>query len=556
MANGKRMLRFGAALIVLTVMLGFHLEASGMLESPAATTDRPDVIMIDTIAKLEELEQPAAVFLHDAHTKALKDQGMSCESCHQKDARGKMALTFKRIEGEGQPELDAAGLKSVYHDNCISCHVESAAKGYKSGPKAGECRGCHQERPEVKARRAEAGMDNTLHAMHWNSKVIPADSGEKTNCGACHHTYDQAAKKTVYKKGDEETCRACHTATPKEPVTLKGEDAFHNQCVACHQGLIEKKAEKTGPVACADCHGKDGSTARAAAEAKALTAMGGTLPRLPRQQPDAVLMAAPVAKDAEKATGMAPVAFDHKFHETQADTCRACHHKSVQACSSCHTPLGVEKGGFVTLDQAMHDVKNNRSCVGCHAAEQKRPECAGCHALRSPAKGLSQAACKSCHDAPVKDAQGMLLAAAPKEAKAEAAAAVIAARPQHQARVAVDAIPEVVTIGAIADEYQPSKMPHRKIVLKLYDGMKDSGLAANFHSVPEAMCQGCHHNAPATLTPSKCASCHAKPFTQADAGKPGLKAAYHGQCMTCHTEMKLEKPANTNCVGCHEKKAN
>ena len=41
-----------------------------------------------------------------------------------------------------------------------------------------------------------------------------------------------------------------------------------------------------------------------------------------------------------------------------------------------------------------------------------------------------------------------------------------------------------------------------------------------------------------------------------EGGRPGLKAAYHGQCMTCHKEMKLEKPASTNCVACHEKKTN
>jgi len=556
MANGKKMLRLGAAAIVLAAMLGFQMEALGMFGGASEATARPDVILIDTIAQLEEPDQPAAVFMHDAHTKALKDQGMSCEACHKKDQKGKMALTFNRVQEDGQAAPSAAELKSVYHDGCISCHVKSAAKGYKSGPKVGECRGCHQERPAISAARAEAGMDNTLHAMHWNSKLIKADAGQQTNCGACHHIYDEKAKKTVYEKDKEETCRACHTESPVKPVTLATGQAFHNQCVACHQNLIEKKAEKSGPVACADCHGDNGIAARKGAEAKALKEMGGALPRLPRKQPDAVLMAvAPLDKDA-KSTGMAPVAFDHKFHETQADTCRACHHKSVQACSSCHTPLGVEKGGFVTLDQAMHDVKSQRSCVGCHADQQKRPECAGCHELRPADKSLSQAACKTCHNAPAKDAQGMLMAAAPKEIKAEAAATVVAARPEHQARVAVDAIPEFVNIGAIAQDYKPSKMPHRKIVLKLYDGMKDSGLAANFHTVPEAMCQGCHHNAPATLNPPTCASCHAKPFTREDEGRPGLKAAYHGQCMGCHKSMGLEKPAATNCVGCHEKKAN
>ena len=145
-----------------------------------------------------------------------------------------------------------------------------------------------------------------------------------------------------------------------------------------------------------------------------------------------------------------------------------------------------------------------------------------------------------------------MLATAPKERKEAEAAALIAARPQTHLEVAIEDIPEIVTIGVIADEYKPSEMPHRKIVLKMLDGMKDSPLAATFHATPELMCAGCHHNAPATLKPAKCASCHAKPFTAVD-GRPGLKAAYHAQCMNCHKEMKLEKPASTNCVACHEK---
>ena len=35
---------------------------------------------------------------------------------------------------------------------------------------------------------------------------------------------------------------------------------------------------------------------------------------------------------------------------------------------------------------------------------------------------------------------------------------------------------------------------------------------------------------------------------------PGLKAAYHQQCMGCHREMGLEKPAATECAACHQEK--
>jgi len=535
MANGKRMLRFAAIMIALVGVLGFQMEAMGMLDMAEKATGRPDVIMIDTIAKLESLEQSAAVFEHDAHTKALKEQGMSCNSCHKKDAEGNMTLAFNRLEGEGQPELSASELKDIYHDGCISCHVESGDKGFKTGPMVGECRSCHQAKPEIVAERVEAGMDNTLHFIHWDSKIIPADAGEQTNCGACHTVYDETTKKAVYKKGEEDSWRFATVYSPEEMASLSTREVFHNQCVTCHQTLIEKKAERSGPVDCASCHEAKKVEVREAENAKSVKAMG-ELPRLPRKQPDAVLMMAKVEGPAsEKATGMAPVAFNHKLHESEVDTCNVCHVQGVNA------PMDKSF-------KAMHDVTSDMSCVGCHAKEQKKPECAGCHAARPITKANSEATCKSCHNA-AQPAPG-----ATKEAMQAEAMTLIASRPASQAMVAINDIPETVTIGVISDKFEPSKMPHRKIVLSMAKGMKDSPLANTFHATPEAMCAGCHHNAPASVTPPKCASCHAKPFETE--GKPGLKAAYHAQCMSCHTEMKLEKPAATNCVACHEKKAN
>ncbi|NDV18695.1 cytochrome c class III [Pseudodesulfovibrio sp. JC047] len=535
MANGKRMLRFAAIMIALVGVLGFQMEAMGMFDSVEKATGRPDVIMIDTIAKLESLEQSAVVFQHDLHTDALKEQGMSCSSCHMKDEEGTMSLTFNRLEGEGLPELSVSQLKDTYHDGCLSCHVESGDKGFKTGPMVGECRSCHQAKPEVTAERVASGMDNTLHFLHWDSKVIPVDSGEQTNCGSCHAVYDETAGKSVYKKGEEDSWRFASAYPPEELADLTTREVFHAQCVTCHQTLIEEKAERSGPVDCASCHDAKTVEARTVENAKTIEAMGG-VPRLPRKQPDAVLMMAKVSgPKPEKATGMDPVAFDHKLHESAVETCRSCHDKGVNA------PMD-------TSFKAFHDVNSDTSCVGCHAKEQKKPECAGCHAARPVSKATSDATCQSCHNAP---------RPAPEATEAEVqteAMTVLASRPTSQAMVAVKDIPETVTIGALSNEYEPSEMPHRKIVLSLLDGMKDNSLATTFHATPAAMCAGCHHNAPATVTPPTCGSCHAKPF--ATDGMPGLKAAYHAQCMSCHTEMKLDKPAATNCVACHEKKSN
>jgi len=49
-------------------------------------------------------------------------------------------------------------------------------------------------------------------------------------------------------------------------------------------------------------------------------------------------------------------------------------------------------------------------------------------------------------------------------------------------------------------------------------------------------------------------NCHGQGFDSKQPARPGLKAAYHGQCMGCHKSMALKKPLNTDCVGCHKEK--
>ena len=123
-----------------------------------------------------------------------------------------------------------------------------------------------------------------------------------------------------------------------------------------------------------------------------------------------------------------------------------------------------------------------------------------------------------------------------------------------QGTVAPADIPEVVEIKALSSQFDGVKLPHRKIVNKLVAGIEKSNLAAYFHREPGTICQGCHHNSPASAKPPKCASCHGKPFDERDAFKPGLMAAYHIQCMDCHQAMKIQQPVSTNCTACHRAK--
>lgn len=546
-------MRFSGILIVLLGVLGFHMEVLSMVGTPEGEgKERSDLILIDTIARQAEPELPAVVFLHDTHTKTMAEQNKDCTACH-KDEKGELSYKFMRLE-DGTPEE----LKEIYHSGCISCHVKENEAGRKTGPLAGECRSCHQPEPELSVKRVEAGMDNTLHYRHWDSKLIAKDEGQDTNCGSCHHEYDKYTKKLVYVKGKEENCRVCHTAKPEGDVKKDTEEAFHGQCVTCHLDLSKAKAEKYGPVQCAGCHGEKQRAKVEAEDEKLLKELGGTLPRLPRKQPDAVLMTAPVTEkkvDSSKpelAGMMAPVAFNHKDHENNTETCRSCHHNTLKSCAECHTVQGKKEGAYVTLEQAMHQPDSDKSCVGCHAVEQKKPECAGCHDLM-PQNKQSERTCSVCHENIKDDSQADLTTLA-ASAKAARAMEIISERPDSPTLPKTEDIPEFVTIDTLEKEYKASKLPHRKIIMTLTKKMKGDNLANAFHSTPLAVCQSCHHNSPASATPPSCASCHAKPFMKGQDGRPGLKAAYHGQCMTCHDSMGLEKPVSTDCTACHEKK--
>jgi hypothetical protein len=115
-----------------------------------------------------------------------------------------------------------------------------------------------------------------------------------------------------------------------------------------------------------------------------------------------------------------------------------------------------------------------------------------------------------------------------------------------------ESIPEEVVIGDLFYQYESVKLPHRRIVHALVEHLKDETLAAYFHHEEGTLCQGCHHNSPAAKKPPRCGSCHGQPFDAKNPLRPGLKAAYHQQCLGCHKDMGMEKPRSTECADCHK----
>ncbi len=560
----------------------------GIVQGNAPIDDskhRADIITIDShtssngkhLRTEANKQMPAVDFFHDRHTQAL--EGDICRTCHlTKDDR--LVFLFKRLETVG-PEGD----REIYHTNCIGCHADLAAAGSSSGPSVGNCRGCHSRRPEAAFSWIPLLFSPSLHYRHVSAELIPPSPGMETNCSACHHQYDAVLQKTEYIKGEESSCHYCHPAQAamdgrlprpnrfgmfRPPASLEAlkstgqmdppdksirfmAAAAHDTCVSCHWQLTATHNRRTGPLNCAGCH-----THQAQKKIPVLE----SVPRMKRNQPDAVLMAAWLDRvdlsPQTISTEINPVAFDHKAHEiygTDFASCRRCHHNALKPCGDCHIRSGSVQGDFISLNQAMHDLESVGTCIGCHRDQTgANADCAGCHAARSKS-GFGDHDCRVCHVVEKTELPSM---PPPKPVRAELAAETLVAR--RDARKAMgtlpplEQIPERVRIDALVETYEAVDLPHRKIVLELNRRIQNSELAQAFHTDPLTLCVGCHHHSPPALKPPKCASCHSRYQPSLGDGRPALMGAYHNQCMGCHHRMGIQKPQATACIECHPKR--
>jgi hypothetical protein len=543
MKKGNSLLRGTGIFVSITTLtiliLSFGVQGVQQVPDPKAEIQpdlvrsdlvRSDVIIIDTLKTFGKLERSPVVFLHGKHTEALAKQNQDCSVCHLSDEKNRRSYKYKRIKDtEKQTVMD------LYHNGCITCHKETKAAGRKSGPLT--CGACHQDDPQVVSDRRPMGMDKSLHYRH--TKTL------EDKCEKCHHVYNQQTKALEYVKGQEAACRFCHGDVTVEN-RIDARQAYHQACVGCHQERLAQK-QTAGPDMCVRCHDP---------EEQKLIGVVEDVPRMKAGQPDVVFIkrfpGQEPQSNPEGETLMNRVPFNHKAHEEFNDNCRVCHHTNTKACVSCHTLKGDETGKQVQLEQSMHQPTASQSCVGCHSTQQEQPQCAGCHssANRKLTGVNDAAACRTCHMTPLEPSANPALQ---PDDQAQLAA-LLESRPKVSGTYPVDKIPEKVEIKALSNQYQPAQMPHRKMVQSLEQRIANSKLAAVFHREPSALCQGCHHNSPIEQKPPKCNSCHGQPFIERQPARPGMMAAYHQQCIGCHTSMGLEKPVATDCTVCHAKK--
>lgn len=263
---------------------------------------------------------------------------------------------------------------------------------------------------------------------------------------------------------------------------------------------------------------------------------------------------------------MPPTAFNHVVHEKwmarAGKDCMICHHTGdAVACTACHTLEGKAEGGFVPLARAMHAGRvaprkeyTPSSCVSCHRQQMARRECAGCHTTLVKTK-RDAAWCTVCHSVTpsmtAKQLQdGMAGKLSGRENERLAVETAAARKPVTYTSPML--APYKVVIDSLAGEYQPSVFTHRRHVTSLMERIKDNALASAFHTEPTALCATCHHHSPPSVTPPKCGSCHSKTPDPTHPKRPALMAAFHLQCMRCHTDMNVARPRNTDCATCHK----
>ena len=505
-------------------------------DAAAEQTGRADLVAFVDGVSLDHQERPSVQFPHDLHTEVMKERKEDCSLCHPAHPDGRLSFSYQRLDDRGKEGGDSTNVRVVnigddeiidlYHDNCIGCHQETADTGAAAGPLA--CGDCHRRRPPYLSSREPFGFDKSLHYRHVKA------AGEK--CEACHHEYDEAKKELVYEKGKESSCRDCHREETEENRSAF-KLAAHEACIGCHREPapeIKTEADSVRPQLCVKCHDLQQQLAIETIEDP---------PRLKRGQGDFMLLSA--SKADLESSKLRTVPFSHIDHEQATTSCRVCHHDTLESCSECHTLQGTDKSEGVNLFRAMHAKMTDHSCVGCHDTEKTAPECAGCHDQLEQAR-LPEEGCELCHAGPLPE----LLE---RERSRYRSLDDFRAGPSEVAlSFALDDVPETVEIGALSNEYEPAKMPHRKIVEKLTQYINENSTAAYFHGHEDVVCQGCHHQSPVGEKPPLCKSCHGADSPDLELMKPGLRGAYHRQCLGCHQSMDLQKPKD--CSGCHAEK--
>ena len=177
----------------------------------------------------------------------------------------------------------------------------------------------------------------------------------------------------------------------------------------------------------------------------------------------------------------------------------------------------------VTFSHDMHSMMAD-DCATCHhhSEPDQIPSCRDCHGVRPEIASLKDAyhgQCMACHREMDMGPTGC----------AECHTKKVAQR--TPAKTKPESGPEISTLNTLERIYEPVTFSHGAHVLFADE------------------CAACHHHCEPGQTPA-CKECHGAPFDPKNLNMPGLKGAYHLQCVGCHKEMGGPR----GCTECHARK--
>ena len=238
-----------------------------------------------------------------------------------------------------------------YQPQCLSCHLNDFNEGHDTGDPT-NCWACH----------STSNWDSNFDHNNTNFPLTGAHvgiscqlchangyQGTPTECYACHQTdYQQSANPSHTALALSTTCQTCHTTIAGwAPATFPVHNDFYqllgahlqiNNCADCHQGNYNNT-----PNTCIGCHQNNYN--------------GTTDP------PHQTLNFSENCLTCHTMTGWTPATFDHNFYPIGS------HHNNVN-CNECHSQPNYQPqclSCHLNDFNEGHDTGDPTNCWACHS---------------------------------------------------------------------------------------------------------------------------------------------------------------------------------------------
>ena len=371
----------------------------------------------------DQLTNPAS-----AHAVMMKDQPVSCRTCHPEHRGPTAALTDmqagnfphdttgyslrshqRRRDGQVFVCSDCHGADITRFDPavCSSCHQQMDAVFMQKHVLAygTACNGCHDGIETIGKNFDHSRVPFMLEGKHLGPTCDQCHSGDRTatdfkstatDCATCH------LKDDAHKGDLGRDCGSCHKPASWSPATfdhnlsafkLEGKH-LAVECAACHVNKVFKGT----PAACFACHQKDDHH-------------NGTFGQ--------------DCGTCHAAKGWKPSTFDHNLSAFKLDgahaavACEKCHVNNVfkgtpMECAACHQDPAFHQGLFAGMSCAKcHNTAGwspakfglphpeptnggeggtgihhgNATCQDCHTVNLMTATCTACHDSNKPGNG-------------------------------------------------------------------------------------------------------------------------------------------------------------------------